>query len=63
MLCVSVSMPMSQGCPVFRGGKTIEFRGFFEDDDGLYVKQTQPLPMTVLALFPRMNTFDIEEVR
>ena len=55
----SSSIPMNQAVPLFSGDKTIEFRGFFEDDDRLYVKQTQPLPMTVLALFPRMNTFDI----
>ena len=40
-------------------GKKIEFPGGFQDDDRVYVRQDQALPMTVLALFPRLNTFDI----
>jgi hypothetical protein len=52
------SMPMDQAVPLFTGDKDIEFPGGYDDDDRLYVRQTQPLPMSVLALFPRMNTFD-----
>ena len=52
------SMPMNQAVPLFTGDKDVEFEGGFDDDDRVYARQTQPLPMTVLALFPRMNTFD-----
>jgi len=52
------SMAMDQAVPLFTGDKEIEFPGGYEDDDRIYVRQTQPLPMTVLGLFPRMNTFD-----
>ena len=53
------SMSMDQAVPLFTGDKTVEFPGGFEDDDRIYVRQTQPLPMTVLALYPRLNTFDL----
>lgn len=52
------SMAMDQAVPLFTGDKDIEFPGGFDDDDRIYVRQNQPLPLTVLALFPRMNTFD-----
>jgi len=52
------SMSMDQAVPLFTGDKDIEFEGGFEDDDRVYIKQEQPLPLTVLAFFPRMNTFD-----
>jgi hypothetical protein len=52
------SMLMDEAVPLFTGDKDIEFPGGYDDDDRLYVRQTQPLPMSVLALFPRMNTFD-----
>ena len=52
------SMDMDVAVPLFTGDKDIEFQGGFEDDDRIYLQQTQPLPLTVLALYPRMNTFD-----
>ena len=52
------SMAMDEAVPLFTGDKEIEFPGGFDDDDRIYVRQTQPLPLTVLALFPRLNTFD-----
>ena len=52
------SMAMDQAVPLFTGDKDIEFPGGFDDDDRIYLQQTQPLPLTVLALYPRMNTFD-----
>jgi hypothetical protein len=54
----SSSDDMDEGIPLFSGDKNIEFPGGF-DDDRLYVRQEQALPLTVLALFPRMNTFDL----
>ena len=55
----SSANPMDEGVPLFTGDKTIEFPGGFDDDDRVYIRQDQALPMTVLALFPRLNTFDI----
>ena len=52
------SMLMDEGIPLFTGDKDIEFSGGFSEDDRIYVRQSQVLPLTVLALFPRMNTFD-----
>lgn len=52
------SMAMDTAIPLFTGDKDIEFPGGYVDNDRIYVRQNQPLPMTVLALFPRMNTFD-----
>ena len=52
------SMAMSAAVPLFTGDKDIEFSGGFDDDDRVYIKQGQPLPLTVLAFYPRMNTFD-----
>lgn len=53
------SMNMDEAVPLFTGDKEIEFAGGFTDGDRIYVRQSQPLPMTVLALYPRMNTFDL----
>jgi hypothetical protein len=52
------SMDMDAAVPLFSGDKDVEFPGGFDDDDRIYLQQTQPLPLTVLALYPRMNTFD-----
>ena len=52
------SMDMDTAVPMFTGDKDIEFPGGFDDDDRVYIKQGQPLPLTVLAFYPRMNTFD-----
>ena len=52
------SMAMSAAVELFTGDKEIEFRGGFEEDDQIVIQQTQPLPLTVLAIYPRMNTFD-----
>ena len=53
------SMDMNAAVPLFTGDKDIEFPGGFEEGDRIYVRQTQPLPITVLALYPRMNTYDV----
>ena len=53
------SMNMDEAVPLFTGDKEIEFAGGFVEGDRIYVRQSQPLPMTVLALYPRMNTFDL----
>jgi hypothetical protein len=49
---------MDTAVPLFTGDKEIEFPGGYDDDAKIFVRQTQPLPMTVLAIYPRLNTFD-----
>lgn len=53
------SMAMDTAVPLFTGDKDIEFRGGFDEDDRIYIQQSQALPMTILAFYPRLNTFDI----
>ena len=53
------SMSMDAAVPLFTGDKDIEFRGGFDEDDRIYIQQSQALPMTILAFYPRLNTFDI----
>ena len=52
-------MDMDTAVPLFTGDKDIEFRGGFDEDDRIYIQQSQALPMTILAFYPRLNTFDI----
>jgi hypothetical protein len=49
---------MDSGVNVFTGDKDIEFRGNYETDGFIFVRQTQPLPLTVLSLYPRLITND-----
>jgi hypothetical protein len=49
---------MDQGIPVYSGDKEVEFRGDYDTDGYIYVRQTQPLPLTVLSLYPRLVTND-----
>jgi hypothetical protein len=49
---------MDSGVPVFTGDKEVEFRGNYETDGFVYVRQTQPLPLTILSLYPRLQTND-----
>jgi len=53
------SMATDTAVPLFTGDKEIEFTGGFFEDDRVYIRQTQALPLTVLAVYPRLNTFDI----
>jgi hypothetical protein len=53
------SMAASEAVPLFSGDKEVEFTGTFYENDRVYVRQTQPLPLTVLAIYPRLTTFDI----
>ena len=49
---------MDQGIPTFSGDKTVEFRGDYNTDGFIFVRQTQPLPLTVLSLYPDLQTND-----
>jgi hypothetical protein len=50
--------PMDQGIPPFTGDKQVEFRGNYDTDGFMIVRQTQPLPLTILSLYPRLITND-----
>ena len=49
---------MDSGVPVFTGDKEVEFRGNYETDGFVFVRQTQPLPLTILSLYPKLQTND-----
>jgi len=49
---------MTAAIPLFTGDKEIEFRGGFDTDGFVVVKQDQPLPITIIGIFPRLITFD-----
>ena len=52
------SMAMDEAVPMFDGDKEIFFPSGYDNDARVLVRQTQPLPMTVLAIMRRSNTFD-----
>ena len=52
------SMAMDEAVPMFDGDKEIFFPSGYDNDARVFVQQTQPLPMTVLAIMRRSNTFD-----
>jgi len=52
------SMAMDEAVPLFTGDKEIYFPSGYETDARVIIRQSQPLPMTVLAIMRRSNTFD-----
>jgi len=52
------SMNMDEAVPIFSGDKEISFPSGYDNDSRIVVRQTQPLPMTVIAIMRRSNTFD-----
>ena len=52
------SMSMDTAVPLFTGDKELSFPSGYENDARVMVQQNQPLPMTVLAIMRRSNTFD-----
>ncbi len=54
----SASDPMTSAIELFDGDKEVEFRGGYDQDAHIVIQQDQPLPMTVIGLFPRLITFD-----
>jgi hypothetical protein len=53
------SMAMDEAVPMFNGDKEVFFPSGYDNDARVYIRQTQPLPMTVLAVMRRSNTFDV----
>lgn len=54
----SSAAAMTAAIPLFTGDKEIEFRGGFDTDGFVVVQQDQPLPLTIIGIFPRLITFD-----
>lgn len=52
------SMAMNQAVPMFTGDKEVSFPSGYDNDAKIVIQQTQPLPMSVLAIMRRSNTFD-----
>jgi hypothetical protein len=49
---------MNEPLPLFTGDKEIEYKGTFDLDGQIVVKQTQPLPQTILGVFATLTTFE-----
>ena len=56
--CRSSAGAMTSATPLFTGDKEIEFRGGFDTDGFIVVQQNQPLPLTIIGIFPRLITYD-----
>ncbi len=52
------SMDMDTAVPLFNGDKEIFFPSGYENDAQVVIRQSQPLPMTIVAIMRRSNTFD-----
>ena len=54
----SSAAAMSSAVPLFTGDKQVEFRDDFNTDGFVYVRQTQPLPLTVISIYPMITVND-----
>jgi hypothetical protein len=54
----SPSSPMGTPEPIASKDKDVVFPGEYETDGRIEIVQSQPLPMTVAAIMPRMRTYD-----
>lgn len=54
----SGSDPMDAAPPIFTGDKLIEWNGGYDFDGYVTIEQSQPLPMTVVAIMPQVVTQD-----
>ena len=54
----SSATPMDTAIALFSGDKEIELNGNFDTDGQITIRQSQPLPMTILAVFATVSTFD-----
>lgn len=52
----TTSDPMGRPPALFSGDKDMDWPGGYETRGGMVIRQDQPLPLTVLALVPRVNT-------
>tara|TARA_R100000700_G_scaffold40105_1_gene54761 strand:+ start:3592 stop:6054 length:2463 start_codon:yes stop_codon:yes gene_type:complete len=49
---------MGSAIGLYTGDKDIELNGNYDTDGQITIRQTQPLPMTVLAVYATVSTFD-----
>tara|TARA_R100000234_G_scaffold27548_1_gene15871 strand:+ start:159 stop:2453 length:2295 start_codon:yes stop_codon:yes gene_type:complete len=49
---------MDKAVSLFTGDKQIEFNGGFDNDATIFLQQDQPLPMSILAIYPTLTVFD-----
>lgn len=52
------SDPMDTPVPLFTGDKKLSFPGEFESDGYIFIEQDQPLPLTILAIMPKVEVND-----
>lgn len=52
------SMLMGRAVGLFTGDKDAEFRGDYNKEGYVYIRQRSPLPLNVVAIYARLNTFD-----
>jgi len=49
---------MDRAPPLFTGDKYIAFDGGYGPDATIFIRQDQPLPLTLLAVMPRLATYE-----
>ena len=54
----SSAAAMDTAVPLFTGDKQIEFRDDFNTDGWIYVRQNQPLPLTLISIYPQITIND-----
>ena len=54
----SSSAAMDEAIALYTGDKEIELNGNYDTDGQITIRQEQPLPMTVLAVYATLSTFD-----
>jgi len=52
------SMLMDEAVPMFTGDKEVSFPSGYDNEAQIVIQQTQALPMSILAIMRRSNTFD-----
>jgi hypothetical protein len=50
--------PMDQAPPISSGDTQVDFGGDYDRDALIEIRQEQPLPMTVVAIMPRLRTYE-----
>lgn len=51
-------MAMDEPIPLFSGDKLVKWNGGYDTDGYISVVQDDPLPMTLIAIFPQVTTYD-----
>ena len=54
----SSAASMSAPVPLFTGDKQVEFRDDFNTDGYVYIRQNQPLPLTLISIYPNITIND-----